>query len=132
MIGALLDDPLFCAIVDRSGWPVERAINLRSRVDFINQILIEELFDKRLSALNSFKEGLDHFGLLTLIARDPDQWKPMFSRQKGTGVYGNLSASDFLSMVQSTPKSDAEKNAYSNFVQFIKKAADLTGRLFIS
>lgn len=67
----MLDDPKFCTIVDRSGWPVERVINLHARVGFINQILMEELFDKRLPALNSFKEGLDHFGLLSMIKQNP-------------------------------------------------------------
>jgi hypothetical protein len=101
---------------------------MQSRVDFISQMLIEELFDKRLSALKSFREGLNHFGLLNLIKQDPDVWRPMFTREKGDGVYAQLSANEFLSLIQSTPESDAEKNAYSLFVQFLNKAENLTGK----
>ncbi|XP_028405450.1 uncharacterized protein LOC114528072 [Dendronephthya gigantea] len=40
----LLDEPRFSSIVDRSGWPVGRVLSIKSRVDFISQILIEELY----------------------------------------------------------------------------------------
>jgi hypothetical protein len=49
---------------------------MKSRFDFINQILIEELYVKRLPALTSFKEGLDHFGLLKFLEMNPDIWRP--------------------------------------------------------
>ncbi len=52
-IGSLLNDSICCAIVDRSGWPVGQVINMQSIVDFISQMLIEELLDKSLSALKS-------------------------------------------------------------------------------
>ena len=94
----------------------------------ISQMLIEELFDKRLSALNSFREGLNHFGLLNLIGQDPDVWRPMFTREKGDGVFTHISANVFLSLIQSTPESDAEKNAYSHFVQFLHKAENLASK----
>ena len=124
----MLDDPINCAIVDRSGWPVGRVINMLSRVDFISQLLIEELFDKRLSALTSFREGLNHFGLLDLIKQNPDVWRPMFTRGKEGAVYAHISANEFLSLIQSAPGSDAEKNAYSLFVQFLHKAENLNGK----
>ena len=47
----LQDEHKFCSIVDRSGWPIECVINMKPRFDFVSQILMEELFDKRLSAL---------------------------------------------------------------------------------
>jgi hypothetical protein len=49
---------------------------MKSRFDFVNQILIEELYVKRLPALTSFKEGLDHFGLLKFVQMNPDTWRP--------------------------------------------------------
>ena len=101
---------------------------MQSRVDFISQMLIEELSDKRLSALNSFREGLNHFGLLDLIKQNLEVWRPMFTRGKEDGGYAHISANEFLSLIQSAPGSDAEKNAYSLFVQFLHNAEILTGK----
>ena len=33
------------------------------------------------SAVNSFREGLNHFGLLNLIKQDPDIWRLMLTRE---------------------------------------------------
>ncbi|XP_028412592.1 uncharacterized protein LOC114535489 [Dendronephthya gigantea] len=116
----LLDEPRFSSIVDRSGWPVGRVLSIKSRVDFISQILIEELYDKRLPSLISFKEGLDHFGLIKFIQMSPDTWKPFFVANDGSQEI-SLTAKKFLSLVQSDPKSDEEKITYSYFGDFLEK-----------
>ncbi len=57
---------------------------MRSQFDFINKILIEELYNKQLPCLTSFREGLDHFGLIKLLQNNPDLWKPFFVEKDGS------------------------------------------------
>ena len=91
---------------------------MKSRFDFINQILIEELYDKRLPALTSFREGLDSFGLVKLMQINPDTWKPFFVAK--TGIRDEpLTAKKFLSLIHSEPKNDDEERAYTHFSHFL-------------
>ena len=91
---------------------------MKSRFDFINQILIEELYDKRLPALTSFREGLDSFGLVKLMQINPDTWKPFFVTK--TGIRDEpLTAKKFLSLIHSEPKNDDEERAYTHFRHFL-------------
>lgn len=71
-INSLLDDPKYSTIVNHSGWPVGRVLNLKSKGDFITSILVEELVDKRIQLLQNFREGLDHFSLLKLMKESPN------------------------------------------------------------
>ena len=125
----LQDEHKFCSIVDRSGWPIVCVINMKSRFDFISQILMEEWFDKQLSALKNFREGLDHFGLLCLMERNPDTWKPLFMKDDASSSK-HITAGKFLSLVLSEPKTDMEKRAYSQFVHFVNKVDNLSGTVY--
>ena len=104
---------------------------MRSRFDFINQILIEELYDKRLPCLTSFREGLDHFGLIKLLHNNPDLWKTFFIDKDGSQSKP-ITAKDFLDLLKSEPKSDEEKQAYAHFNTFLGKHENLTGKNFYS
>lgn len=55
----------------------------------------------------------------------------MFLKPQKDGIRGHMTASEFLAMVDSTPNSVVEKKAYSNLVQFINKAENLTGKFYI-
>ena len=102
---------------------------MRSRFDFINQILIEELYDKRLPCLTSFREGLDHFGLIKLLQMNPNGWKQFFVDKDGRQSKP-LTAKDFLSLVKSEPKSEEEEQAYAHFSTFLARNENLIGKCY--
>ena len=97
---------------------------MKSRFDFVNQILIEELYDKRLPALTSFREGLDHFGLLRFTRMYPDTWRPFFVAEPEGEL---LTAKTFLAMVHSEPGNNEETRAYTHFCQFLNKYEGQSG-----
>ena len=122
----LYDVPKFSSIIDRSGWPMQSIINMKCRFEFVSRILIEELYDKRLPALQRFREGIDHFGLLQFLQRNPDGWKPYFVRK---GTIQQLTSEKFLSSLASKQNNDEERRAYSHLVQFVNESECLTGTL---
>ena len=65
-------------MIDRSGWPIGRVLNMKSKGDFVSHMLVEELVGKRLQLLQNFREGLDLFGLVGMIKENPSLWEPLF------------------------------------------------------
>jgi hypothetical protein len=122
---ALYEEATFCSIIDRSGWPTESVINMKSRFDFVSHILIEELYDKRLPCLQSFREGLDHFGLLRFLQKNPEGWRPFFVKEDTSQ---QISSEKFLSLLTSKPKNEEEKRAYAHLVQFANESENLSGK----
>ena len=47
-MNSVCDVPKYSTIIDRSGWPIGRLLNLKSKGDFITNILVEELVGKRM------------------------------------------------------------------------------------
>ena len=70
-------------------------LNLKSKDDFITYTLVEELIGKRIQLLQNFRDGLDYFGLVKLINRDPDLWKAIFVSESEKPVH--LQADTFAS-----------------------------------
>lgn len=125
-INSLLDDPKYSTIVNRSGWPVGRVLNLKSKGDFITSILVEELVDKRIQLLQNFREGLDHFSLLKLMKESPNLWKPFFLTEGPTP----LSADVFMNLVEPpTEPDELQAKAYELFLEFSKDHVDCTGKV---
>ena len=42
-IRKLCDEPKFSTVFDRSGWPIGRVLNMKSKADFVTYMLVEEL-----------------------------------------------------------------------------------------
>ena len=126
-ISVLYDDARFSSIIDRSGWPTESVINMKCRFEFVSRILIEELFDKRLPALQKFREGLDHFGLLQFLKKKPDGWKPYFVNEDANQP---LTADKFLSLLTSNHNDEKERRAYFLLVRFVKESECLSGKKY--
>jgi hypothetical protein len=124
-ISALYEEATFCSIIDRSGWPTESVINMKSRFDFVSHILIEELYDKRLPCLQSFREGLDHFRLLRFLQKNPEGWRPFFVKEDTSQ---QISSEKFLSLLTSKPKNEEEKRAYAHLVQFVNESENPSGK----
>ena len=116
-IHRLCDEPKFSTVIDTSGWPIGRVLNVKSKGDFVTYMLVEELVGKRLQLLQNFREGLDYFGLMGMIKANPSLWKPLFVREKPEP----LSADTFMSLVE--PPSglqELQARAYGFFVEFVK------------
>ena len=110
--------------MDRSGWPVERIITQKTKQEFITQLLAEELITKRTVALNRFREGLNHFGLLDMMG-STDVGRDLFvtSNTKGTLTAEKL-LSCFEKITTSTP---AQFSAYNNLKKFIAVNENIKG-----
>ena len=125
-MNSVCDVPKYSTIIDRSGWPIGRLLNLKSKGDFITYILVEELVSKIIQLLQNFREGLDYFGLIRLIKESPNLWKPMFV----TGEPALLSPDTFINLVK--PPShldDVQGKAYALFMEFIKCHMGCTGKV---
>ena len=111
-LNSVCDVPKYSTIIDRSGWPIGRLLNLKSKGDFITYILVEELVGKRIQLLQNFREGLDYFGLIRLIKESQHCWDT------------------FISLVK--PPShldDVQGKAYALFMEFIKCHMGCTGKV---
>ena len=101
-------------------------LNLKSKDDFITYTLVEELIGKRIQLLQNFRDGLDYFGLVKLINRDPDLWKAIFVSESEKPVH--LQADTFVSLVECPIHvNEVESKAYTTFMDFVKDHVDCTG-----
>ena len=83
-------------MIDRSGWPIGRVLNMKSKGDFATHTLVEEVLGKCLQLLQNFREGLDYFGLMGMIKENPSLWEPLFVTKEPMP----LSADAFISIVE--------------------------------
>ena len=98
------------------GWPVGRLLNVKSKGDFINYMLVEQLVDKRLQLLQNLREGLNYFGLLKLMTKSPQLWKQLFVTENSAP----LTADVFMDLVQPpTSLDEMQAKAYGLFVTFV-------------
>ena len=124
-ISNLYDQPKFSTLIDRSGWPIGRVLNMKSKGDFVTYMLVEELVGKRLQLLQNFREGLDYFGLVGMMKENASLWKPLFVTEKQVP----LSADAFISLVEPPSGHDElQARAYALFIEFIKGHKECTGK----
>ena len=55
------------AIVNSSGWPITRQLNLKNRAEFLEGLIHQELIVKRERMITAFGQGLEHLGVLSLV-----------------------------------------------------------------
>ena len=102
---------------------------MKSKGDFINYMLVEELVDKRLQLLQNLREGLNHFGLLKLMTQGPQLWKTLFVTEGPTP----LTADVFLDLVKPpAAPDDLQAKAYDLFVAFVKDHVDCTSKVVVT
>lgn len=105
-------------MIDRSGWPIGRVLNMKSKGDFVSHMLVEELVGKRLQLLQNFREGLDYFGLVGMIKENPSLWEPV-----------PLSADAFISLFECpSSREELQARAYALFREFVKAHEECIGK----
>ncbi len=65
------------AVINSSGWPLDRPITLETKSDLLQGLIIEEVLRKRITPLNCFRRGLSSLGLLQLMMSQPDTFQPI-------------------------------------------------------
>lgn len=69
------------AIVNASNWSPIRAINLASKADLLQELILAEVVDKRHHQLKSLRVGMDYLSLTSLLKRYPDKLRHLFVYQ---------------------------------------------------
>lgn len=112
-------------MIDRSGWPIGRVLNIKSKGDFVSHMLVEELVGKRLQLLQNFREGLDYFGLVGMIKENPSLWEPLFVTKEPVP----LSADAFISLFECpSSREELQARAYALFREFVKAHEECIGK----
>ena len=121
----LLQREDFGTLLDRSGWPIEKVLNVSNVQEFTHYLLAEELVTKRVAALSNLREGINYFGLVDLATHvDPSVFQSFLCGHKEV-----LTANKFISCFGSTaPSKECELAAYTNLIKFIKDNEGKTGK----
>ena len=93
-LDGILDNPEYMAIINASGWPLTRCIDLASKSSLLQGLIMDELIIKRSNQVAAFRKGLQHFGLLELCKKHPS-----LSRELFTASSKHLNADAFLALV---------------------------------
>ena len=115
----LLDKDKYLAIVNSSGWPINKRLTINSRAEFLEGLIHQELIVKRERMITAFGQGLEHLGVLSLIRSN---WKTL----KSVLVYDpkmQLSAEIFIHQIGSKPPpvdSERELQTYKWFLEYVK------------
>lgn len=97
---------------------------MKSKADFVTYMLVEELVGKRLQLLQNFRDGLNYFGLVTMLTEKPSLWKPLFVTEN----QAPLSADTFISLVEPpSGVNELQERAYALFIEFVKRHTESSG-----
>ena len=126
IIDKVLEDPAKMAIVNSSRWPVTKPINMRSKAELIQEIMVEELLSKRGENVRAFQTGLSVLEFLSFCHKHPIVTKELF-------VYKNrpLTACMFLQppvmskQITKPDSSDVDRmNAFNWFLKYISERSN--------
>ena len=120
-LNAILDEPGNMAIVNASRWPVIKAIDMHTKTDLLQCLIVEELIYKCDHNMQAFRKGLKVLGFRKLCQHNQQLTNPLF-------VYHEkpLTPIRFLELVTSTtsaPDEDMQHEAAA-FRWFIKYIHD--------
>lgn len=109
------------AIVNASRWPITKAINMCSKSQLIQEIIVEEVLSKWGENIRAFQKGLSIMEFLYLCQKHPTLTKELF-----VYVSRPLAASMFLQppvmskLISKPDHSDVEPvNAFNWFIKYI-------------
>lgn len=124
----LCDDLKYSTLIDRSLRPVGRLLNVKSKGDFINYMLVEELADKRLQLLQNFR-GLKLLWPLEVDDKKPPSMETIVCSRKPSTVNAIYV---FMDLVQPpTSPDELQAKAYGLFVTFVMGYTDCTGKVHV-
>lgn len=114
----------YIAIVDASGWPTTEAVNSKSKSTLVQQLVIDELINKRKTSLDELRKGLKLSGVFGLMQDHPKLFSQAFIHieQKLTPVYIKELLASFR------PEDYPQCQAYDWFIDFL----DSNGKKVIS
>lgn len=72
-IDSILSIPENMTIINSSKWSPVQPINIMTKSTLLQQLIYEEVIDKRHCQLNGIKRGLEYFGLVSLCKRYPEK-----------------------------------------------------------
>lgn len=96
-IDSILSVPENMTIINSSKWSPVQPINIMTKSTLLQQLIYEEVIDKRHCQLNGMKKGLEYFGLVSLCKRYPEKLCPILVHQEKP-----LEASTFINLFNLT------------------------------
>ena len=102
-LNAIFDDPGNMAIVNASRWPVIKAVDVQTKTDLLQCLIVEELIHKRNHNMQVFRKGLNALGFRELCQQSQQLTKQLF-------VYNEkpLTPVSFLEVMSSTTSAPDE------------------------
>ena len=113
-VNKLLDEKHYLALVNASGWPTSRVVDLNSRNDLLQQLLVNEVITNRVKQMQLFRQGLQILGFHQLVLLYPKKYEELFLYQQSP-----FTGKKFLELVTSPePEQQSQKTAYQYFVEY--------------
>ena len=105
-IDVVLDKNENMALVNASNWPPTQRITTASKSSLLQELVYEELLEKRYKQILDLRKGLQMFRLVSLMRRYPDQLRSLL-------VYGgsSLDAETMLGLFQFGSREDERERA---------------------
>ena len=125
-IDQILQDPAKMAIVNSSRWLITKPINVHTKSELVQEIMVEELLSKRGDNIRAFQNGLSVMEFMTFCHKHPTLTKELF-------VYRGrpLTASVFLQppvmskRIRKPDHSDVDRvNSFNWFMKYINERSN--------
>ncbi len=113
-VNTLLDEAQYMALVNASGWPTSKVVDVNSKNDLLQQLLVNEVIRNRAKQMQLFRRGLKILGFHQLVLLYPNKSEVLFLYQQSP-----FTGKQFLELVTSPePEQQSEKTAYQYFIEY--------------
>ena len=114
-IDQLIDQPANCYILNACGWSLTEPIVPSNKLQFLQQLMVDEVLNKRERNLKAFMCGLQVLGIIELVKAHPDLTRQLFVSEKKT-----MTPECFMKLVVSVcPAKPDERRAFGFFEKYV-------------
>ena len=106
------------AIISMSKWPACRLVTMASKHTLCQNLIVEELVEKRLRNVFAFRRGLEIGHLLPLITRFPAQFRKLFTHSTSEC---SLTAARLVALIETErPVEPRKREVYDWFIEYVR------------
>lgn len=110
-------------IVNGSGWPITESIKIKNKTALLQQLLLDELIQKRKAALDEVRQGLKISCVLDIICSHRDIFEEVFLYRNAPVTYRYIK--EMILKTSRRPEDYPMNQAFDFFMDFISGNAQL-------
>lgn len=115
-------------IINNSGWDHTNPVNLHTKDNLVQGLIVDEVIGKRERQLRAMRRGLQHLGVLDLLLKHPKQTEELFIYKAGAGHVCFTTIRSCLTTKQTT--SSCEQQAMEWLLEYLE-ARDMSGTIIL-